>query len=732
MSELILRLEREGPDLTQRDGFGSQPFGASYFGAGAFDDRETVRYVTARDRESFTYKRRVSALADFQFSMPGNHFGWEGAEIQAWEGTFLRNMSHPGEIDTEDDAVVEVDGDAFVLETLRFRGRIEDYSYDTDSNITTFGGPGVGWELTNEEITVGYEHLPAWEALEIYLSDFSPFEGSVMPPEIEQVAEDKLVQEVRDVRSSLEENTSFNQTDPFQIRDGAIELLQASWTTDAQHGDYEDDETAETYDDTEEENDQEEETVQVIEDEAFSGGEGVRLTRPGDFVQIEFEPDYHIPQLRVGVRARAENAPATRVTLDGDEVDAIIEEDETLDLQWFDARKFGEDARDVSGSTEVRVEVVDTEDSGYGAGGPPDGHVDVDVIAPYDVRYSFSFPNQVDDNGYLRGPEPLPQSVTFEADRAETEFNVTGAGLETSWDHDEDDELVLNDNQSIALSNDDREWIEEENETDAFVDFADTYGYGVRVAFTLGRYGERADQTPTHGFKSHRLAGWNLYADMNDLIVIEDETVEDTHLSNIESLADNARIDFYIPVTSLEGDEEIIAFHPGQIQRQFPAVNESDFESMSTDRSIQEYANRVIVKGQRDEETGERVRGEAEDPLEIENHSDGVDLYSVIEPEITTATDAQARARRILAEKVGEAEFGGSISGVRPSILDEVDLDPGVAYQITRWNRYATLDAIDVTYDDSIYVDLDFAGISGPSTHILSQRAELDILSRSV
>lgn len=739
-TEIVIELDRGGESLVQSNGFGAQPFGTSPFGVGSYEERQTKIALRSKDFEQFNYKRRVSALADFRLDLPGDYSGWEGAEIIVWSATSLAGElpggtpgdlgidygeagygdgTYGGVVPPESDeegvgTVIEVGGERYRRDELRFHGRVDAYDYGTDSHITTLGGPGIGYELSNEEIEIDFVHLPAWEALSTYLYDFAPFEGEVYDREPEVVYEDATVQEVDAVRNDLEQATDITETDPIIIRSGALQLAQASWATDMDGSNYE------------------EGAGELVESEEFSGGSAVRLSEPGDFVQVEIDPDYSIPQLRVGVRATSSESPAIQVTIDGDPMDTIIEEEESLDLQWFDAREFGETAQDIDSPTEIRIEAIGGL-AGYGSGAPP-GYADIDVVAPYDVRYEFSFPNELDENGALSGPEPLPHAARLEGQRAETEWNVSAASLTTEWDHEPEagniaEEMPIN--QSIELSNDDIRWNVKEGATETYVDFTDTFGYGVRAGFTLARYGssdEETPTTPTTGTKSVRLSGWEMRADTNDLAVIENKTLTGNHLKNIEELVDIAGMDFYIPHDL--NDRRVVAFHAGQLTREFPAFDPGDIEELNSSKSLTDYANRVIVKGKEDAETGERILGIAEDSEGIEEY--GVELYTSILPEADTRAAVQSAARRVLEERVSAAEFDGSIDGARLSLVDLTDIDPGVSYQIPQWQRYVSLESYSVTWDDSATVDFDFAGIGGLAGYILGTQTGIEELERAL
>lgn len=653
---------------TGDDGFGSRSFGASPFGKGRGKSTEFLsRLYTPDLRSELDYRRVESDVGDWQVTIPG------GYELNAWT----------------DAEMAILDGSN---ETMLFRGFISEFDHSTADSTAKLSGPGVGEKLRRGSATKTYERVPAWEAFEDYVDEFlEDWTLDITGPTIETVFTDRKLATVESVRDDLEQATDINDTDPLRISDGALEARQTCFPKQGLDADQRliggsDDQDAGQISNTD-----------------YAEDEGVRLNNSGDYVDFIFEPTYTIPQIRVGIRLRSKNAPETELKI-GDpdtgmeSLGTVVREGKDRTLDWVDMREFGEEAQSISDLTRLRLETTTAPTTN-------DGFVDIDMIAPYDLRYDHSFVNTgttgPDGVFHLDGPELYPNRLLFEGERADASRNIFAARMAADWDPNEVGERMW-------LSNDEELYQGEPNSNEIKVDFEDTtYGYGVTPRFALSRYGERDDATPRFGFKAQRLSGWEIWGDGNDLAVIQEEELDSTHLSNLQDLAGIAGMLFYIP-HERPGSLSLVAFHPGQKQA-FLDANENEVDEITTKRSTEGYANKVLVKGKRDEE-GNRPTGTAQDDEEIEqrggeNTPDAVVTHVVIDATITNRTDAQNRAEQLLAEKVDEDEFSGTVTGYPVDVLEQHDLHPGIGYQLPRWDTYTALTELQVSDSG---VDLDF------------------------
>lgn len=678
------------------NGTGQQGFGSSSFGRAEVRIVDVSRIIRPSDRQSLDYRRVQSDKGDWQVEIPGRF------DLHQW-----------------------TEADAYVLDgtDVLFRGKVWEFEHQDGNNIARLAGPDLSGELDRGSVNTTYNAVPAWEAFQDYVAEYAPeWDVTVEPPDVSVVNEREIISEVYGSRQPFEDAFDITNTQPFHIRDAGIEPLQTCFTMDAT-------ETSERRiggsADPESGN---------AESPLTSQGTYVRLEHIGDRAVYTIDPAYSIPQMRLGIRWDSANAPEVQVGIgevDGnDDAMTITSGGEDPGLHWDEFAQFGTQLQDINGQTEIVVEVTDE-----GGGGV----FFLDVVAPFDLRWEPWFDNdgvRTGDATYLGGPEHYPYEVQLYMDRAETSNNVNFARIDALWSS------TLS-GQSMAISNDSESWIGQPRSDGFSTYFNHTYGYGVQARFTFSwQTQEEVMATPRYGREPQRLEGIGIYVETEDLQIVEDLELTDTHFGNIQDLADRAKLKFYVDST----EREIDAFHRQQRQMDLPLYDATldvaadewsniyddgvygggrygggdpphpgyRYEDLtSTKTTGTDYANVVRVFGARDDD-GERVTGEARDEDEIAIMSqwgrDGEVVMSHVDGSIRTKTDAEAKADELLDDTAEEREFNGSVDGLPFGILHDVAIDPAVAYFVDEWNRHSILE--EITVDDT-GVSLDFEGEDG-------------------
>lgn len=188
---------------------------------------------------------------------------------------------------------------------------------------------------------------------------------------------------------------------------------------------------------------------------------------------------------------------------------------------------------------------------------------------------------------------------------------------------------------------------------------------------------------------------WNRWTPYDALVLPPDEpkardeiAESGTPLEVLETLHNDAGMRFYFAITGGDGPD-VYSFHPGDIVR--PGTwTRTDHERAY---EVDAYANHVVVRGAWDSDRGQRYRGEARDPDEIERWGK-TDPWPVNRPTIRSDDDAEQVAEQLLRERVAEDDLTGSIDIV-PRILP-----PGVRYEVPAFDG-AVKDVETVGYTES-------------------------------
>jgi hypothetical protein len=232
-------------------------------------------------------------------------------------------------------------------------------------------------------------------------------------------------------------------------------------------------------------------------------GDGVAalLETVGDYVEYQFTLNYEWPaqDWDVEVRYAADDAQISlETTLDGN-VGTGVSGGTGGDLFWLGAFGAGENDATLSpGTYTVRIELTDN---------PNNGDAYVDVVAPYDTRFSYNFDNSVTTtaNGdYLDGPELYPDVFELAFNVANTRRDVTEANISSTWND-------VSNNQYVELAIIDDQFSRSNNSQTASVTVSESDAdTSVQSNAGLSRYGSRSETTPLNGFNNQIISGWEL------------------------------------------------------------------------------------------------------------------------------------------------------------------------------------------------------------------------------
>lgn len=560
---------------------------------------------------------------------------------------------------------------------LLFRGKAFGTDSDEGGSLTRISGPDVGAVLENAETRVVYTNIAAHDAIDDYGNNHTPFSWTVHPPSPTLVADDEQVQEA-DTDGAFGDITSLTDTDPFEIRNNEIESLQTGWTTEG-----EDYETGRG------------DSLSPESDPAFSGGEAANLTVDSHSREWDFTIEHTIPddEFELWIRNDVEdpNVAASQWSLLDSGGSTIASSDATsfgvTGLEWRNVGDSwgGLDVGELApGDYTIQFDI--TNDSGGQANYYIDDVAPLDALTRYtegsDATDAYTFDNDNGGSGgYLDGPQWFTPGVEIFFSELERSYNVTGASATLTA---ADDTAPF----EIAFSNDGGDtWEPDEESTSPSVTFDSTYGTTIQARATLGRYGSRTDATPQEGYQGQTLGDWDLFVDGNDLPVIDELTLEDNHLANLQRLHDLFAGRFVLK--HLEDSLEAESFQPGDVEQSasWTTINRT------RTKDVGGYFNKVVVRGatkpeDEQESEGERYTATAEDEDSIGEL--GEIVYVDRDPTLESRSACIYRARTLLSEFLAERSLTGSIE-----IVPEM-IDPGFRYEVGAWG--ATPDLEQVTY----------------------------------
>lgn len=537
---------------------------------------------------------------------------------------------------------------------LVLRGELQKASHPTtaapqnaSTPTTTLEGADVGYEFKHGGARERYQSFEAHLALEDYLTTyFGDWQVSVIEPTVQLIDSDKLIQSA-DSTSEWDSLYSPPSDKPVGITDGELHQLQSCWTAEGENfssGTASGDPNAL---------------------DTYSSGDAARFDEAGDTAKWTFTPQHDIPESAVGVQVRDDDhsdSVEVEWRLNSNVIDTVPD-GAGLSLSWSDVGSgyySGGSGYTGGGLTAGTTYTLEAECLSVSSG---TAYV-VDVVAPYDSRYSYTWDNDNGGSGgYLDGPQMMPDVVTVELPTVDENRNVPSASITTVWDN-------TTNNQALAASNDGGSTygISEPNTQTLDGTFSGP-GSLPRAKLTLSRYGSRTTATPKTGFNGQAVDTYEFRVDTNSLAVIDDRTYTGSHLENIQALCDDAGMIWVTPYT--ETGKEIEAFKPGEVSATLPDVEVLDGDDIT---DLEQYYNAVRVFGAG---SGDGT------PLEVMAESqDEIDQYgrreapAVFEPRLESKADVENQANQLLAEYIAEKDQKATRTIVPKSIT------PGYSYSV--------------------------------------------------
>jgi len=535
-----------------------------------------------------------------------------------------------------------------------FRGYLEGIESDDGRSTTHLSGRGVGKDLKDGEATHRYQNERAYEAIAHYWSTYTSFSADVVTPQPDTAVTGEVAQGAS--TSSEWSSLGFASTAPFIIENGRLKLGQTCYFVEAEAA-------ADTND-------------MRDSDSNASAGERATMYAGTGFYRITttFSLDYTMPGGNYKVAVRVKNAnnnvtdgmmPGFDINVDGTTIGGPADEwggsGSFSSYRWLE---LGSDSADLSGSIKVRLDEKSNN---------ADNDLYIDCLALVDTRFSYNYDNSLDSNGYLAGPELYPDAATATYVEESTPWNVTDGYVDVTMAKGSSaDALQARVSGGTWFPNDGSE----QDATSVSTDFGTEYGTKIQGRVTLSRMSTtRSTATPTTGFEGEQLDSWQLSYDGNSLAVIEDQTFEGDHFSNLQRLHEFAGMRFVI---NHEPDAKTAeSFAAADVTKSLDVIT---IENRIRKVDVKGYANHVTVRGKEGDD-GSRPTRTLQDDSEVstygKRHADRTD------PTLERQQDVDSAARSLLADKLNQKSKTGRLEIVAANV------DPGYSYEVT-WSDGTT------------------------------------------
>lgn len=546
------------------------------------------------------------------------------------------------------------------------RGECDQVRSRSKGNTTVLRGPDIFVELTTGSQTETYQSIPTHEAIRHYISEHLPdwtANWTVAAPNPSQIADNDLVQSA-DTDSDWQAITSLSDTDPVAVQNNRLETLQSCWSIEG-----------ENYDAGS--------SAGIGAVSWASNGEYAGFISTGDTATWTFPArDYTIPSDAVDVRFRHNAAPDhhgldfTLIVNGTEYLLTFLTDGQALPTRdWSPALGTDPYAGQGSGYTGPDINPGDTVQFRIEQTSSAADNVFVDIVAFYDNRYSYFFDNDNGGNsGYLDGPQDYPGMVQVETSTVDRVYNITAADVTSNWTDGD-----VSGQQEIAVSNTDGASYDITASNTTTVDSAfSTVGTLAKTRFTLSRYGSRTTQTPQTGYKGHAIDSYELRLDGDDLSVLDNLQLSQSHYQNLKQLHERAGYDW-----SADYREQALAADS------FPRRSASDnvdwtVVDSTRDFDVSGYYNAVEVRGRGWTPDSPSPSAYYQDDDAVASNPKGVvEANPVKDTDLTTEADCKSRARELVAEGVAENELTGTLEvyskAARPGYTDTVSEWGGVS-----------------------------------------------------
>lgn len=523
---------------------------------------------------------------------------------------------------------------------------------------------------------VTYSDIALQDALRNYWSR-TPFGNVTVKDQPTQTVATNEPLQSADATSEFNAITSLSASDPVVVDNGELRLAQVAYVFEA--------ETASG--------------GGVVSDSAASAGAAETVFETFHDLSFTANVEYTIPAENVGVAFRKRNpkdpdsdgvfeGATGEVLVDGSSFGTAFGAANFDDYGWSQETSYP--GSDVSGSTSVTVDVTNAAPSG--------ASTFFDLVVLYDTRFALTFDNSVDSNGYLSGPELFPSGESVVFDEETTQFNLDAVDISLTVDD-------TSGAQAIEASFDSGSSYSGAANTDS-VTVQNTGGArSVQTRLTLDRYGSRTSATPTSGFKTQRVDVYDLTADLNNLVVVDELDLSRNHFSNLKTLHEYGDFVFAIEHTADDvADMPVTSFRRGTESRPSPAEFKDPIDRSAGIQSSA-YYNTIFLQGAEDSQ-GDRPTAEVRaDQSVIDEDGREISPGVLRDETITTEAGAAFRAQAILDAAQTEADLVGS------KTITPVPLLPGFSYSVDLGNGAAekVLERVRLSYGDQIESTAEFA-----------------------
>lgn len=307
----------------------------------------------------------------------------------------------------------------------------------------------------------------------------------------------------------------------------------------------------------------------------------------GDSVELDFTLGYSIPADRVGAGFDTDiqtDIAGIEFKVDG-EVIGRIEPGQDVSSAPAWVTSVGAETRIPPGDHTFSAEATALEDeAGNSLSGPTP-----EAVAVWDDKYSYTF-----DPDLVTGPELYPDAATARFREPLVTKAVTGARVRGYFADNEAGTFTVGNGQESSTV---------QNDASVDADFSDR-GAVVSLEVELGRYGNDTSNVPEQGFKAETLTGYRLFADLETMPLVVDESFEGTVADVLSELADTLRGDFVWAYDTDSGGNSIIRF----VRVGSQTTTENDLEDYTVRKDVSGILDEVTVRGGRVRVDGEGVR----------------------------------------------------------------------------------------------------------------------------
>jgi hypothetical protein len=261
-------------------------------------------------------------------------------------------------------------------------------------------------------------------------------------------------------------------TTPLTEQNGALELLQSGFYTEAENAGG---------------------GQNTVSNTDYSGGEGKDATDPTDDVSDSFTVDYTIPAADVGFAVRLDSVDGSHAAFDlnvgGEPIQSVTSNSISSGLKWFGRALSGRSSDLTAGTYTAEIDITGTSTSS----------IEFDALFVFDDRQSYTFDNTVDsNNGHLDGPELFPEQIKYDLATETLDQPATEATVSQTWNDTAGSQYV-----EIDLGG---ETTRNQNSASATVSVARSNAKEqANARVSLSRFGSRSSTSPKTGFKGQSI-----------------------------------------------------------------------------------------------------------------------------------------------------------------------------------------------------------------------------------